>query len=232
MKKIVCVFFVLFIACVIMISCTDTNYIAIQNSLSEERKNIFIGETEDFSVNFMTGKREKDYVINGYNTELIDFGVVTFTLKNDRFNDENLKCIVEINNKKYEEILEKNPFDGSFVADIKTAVENYQSIFVKLKANNYENECELTNLNSEWKINNKKALEIAYKNFKRKLKKQISNGEFEGEVYIKILNNTSVSKDDYLWYINFVCRNGKNYACIIDTNSSKVLAKRENSFKI
>lgn len=232
MKKFVCVFLVLFIACVVMISCTDTNYIAIQNSLSEERKNIFIGETEDFSVNFMSGKREKDYVINGYNTELIDFGVITFLLKNDILKEYNLNCIVEIDGTKYEVSLEENPFDGSFVADIKTSVENYQRIIVKLKANNYEKECELTNLNSEWKINNKKALEIAYKNFKRKLKKQIINGEFEGEVYIKILNNTSVSTDDYLWYVNFVCRNGKNYACIIDTNNNKILAKRENSFKI
>ena len=232
MKKFVCVFLVLFIACIVMISCTDTNYIAIQNSLSEERKNIFIGETEDYVVNFMSGRREKDYIINGYNTELIDFGVVTFVIKNDILKECSLKCVIEINGKKYEESLEENPFDGSFVADIKTTAENYQHIIVTLNTDSYEKKCELKNLNSEWNINYKRALEIAYKNNKRQLKKQINNGEFEGEVYIKILNNTSVSKDNYLWYVNFVCKNGKNYACIIDTDSDKILAKRENSFKI
>lgn len=232
MKKFVCVFLVLLITCVIMISCTDTNLISIQNSISEERKNVFVGETDNFLVNFMTGRREQEYVINGYKTNLIDFGVVTFTIKNMTIKDEDLSVIVNINGTEYEEILEENPFDGTLVCDIKTTAENYQNIIVTLISKDFKEECKLKNLNTEWKIKGKDALKVAYKNYKRKLKKFIKNGEFEGETYIKILNNTSVSSEDYLWYVNFVCRNGKNYACIIDTNSNKILAKRENSFKI
>jgi len=223
MKKLL-IFSLLF--CIIFMGGCDQKYKRIKNNLSEVRYNIFTGESDNFKVTFMSGKREKDYSINGYNTNLIDFGVITISPKDSSIDTTNSSVAITIDTLRYEETLERNPFDGSLVADIGVIIDNeINSISIKILVDNINENLILNNISHDWKVDYAKALKLAYNNLSENLEPHITT-QFLGEIYVKIIEDTINNKGNYLWYINFVTRTGKQYGIIIDPISEKILATK------
>lgn len=230
MKKITCVF--LFIFCIfLIIGCTKIETEIIKNNLSEVRYNIFLAKNDEFTVTFMSGKREIDYEINGYNTKLIDFGILTLIVNDKKIKKQDIICTLKINNKMYNVDFEQNPYDMSFVSDIKQIVSNFDKLNANLTINKKIYKMELENINSNWNITWEEALKIAISSNKKNISKLIDGKEFCGEAYVKILYDDEISNDFY-YYVNFVNRNGNNYAVMIEINSGEILAKRENNFSL
>lgn len=212
------------LSCFVFIGCNK--YLNVtKNSLSEIRHNIFTGSSDNFDITFMSGKREKNYVINGYNTELIDFGVLTVTLKNPNLNYTNSSFALTINTLRYENILERNPFDDTLVADIGVLVNSdVTTINLRLIVDNVSEDIILTNISCDWKVDYNSALKIATKQLSEELKPYITN-EFLGETYIKIIPDT-INNKDYLWYVHFVSRDGHKHSVLINPTTKEILAKK------
>lgn len=216
---------VLVINCFFLGGCNRC-YNITKSSISEIRQNIFCGESDNFDVTFMSGYREKDYVINGYNTELIKFGIVTITVKNPNISTLNPAVALTIDTLRYESELEKNPFDGTYVADIGVVVDDdLPSISIKLFLGEVVEELTLNNLTTDWKVDSLKALKISCKTLSKELEPLIDKN-FLGEVYIKIIKDTILDDGSYYWYVNFVSRNGIYHSTIIDPLTSEILAKK------
>jgi hypothetical protein len=224
MKKLT-IFVLILINSFLLTGC-DNYYKLSKSNIAEIRHNIFVGSSDNFDITFMSGKREKDYVINGYNTELIDFGIVTITLTNTDINVETPSFALTIETLRYEEVLEKNPFDGTYVADIGVVVNNdLPNISIKIFMGDIVEEATLTNISKSWELDSYGALKLACKSLKEELKPLIQN-EFQGEVYIKIIKDTIVDDGSYYWYINFAGRNGVYHNIIINPLTSVILAKK------
>ncbi len=206
--------------------CTNKYVNLTKENLAEVRHNLYAGETDNLSVTFMSGYREKDYVINGYNTQLIEFGVVTINLKNDNISkSDTANYVLLVNTNRYEGECEINPFDGSYVADIKQLVSQDADISLKFTIGSFTEEIALNNVSSAWKIDYNEALNIACKQLKPQLKKMI-NGTFMGETYIKIIYDNKIQSGEYFWFVNFVGRTGTTHSVIIHPNTGEVLAKK------
>ena len=224
MRKLV-VFFLVLINSFLLGGC-NKYYKLTKSSIAEIRHNVFVGSSDNLDITFMSGKREKDYVINGYNTELVDFGIITITIKNPNLKLSDPTFALTIDTLRYEEVLEKNPFDGTYVADIGVVVDNsLSSMTIKVFMGELIEEIQLNNLSYDWKLNSYDALKLACKTLKNELKSLITN-EFLGEVYIKIIKDTIVDDGSYYWYVNFVSRNGIYHSTIIDPLTSEILAKK------
>lgn len=219
MKKFVLVFVLLI--CFALTGCNST-YKEVSKNLSEVRYNIYVGETDTLKATFMCGKREKDYVINGYSSALIDFGIITVTLKKD-LPHENAKVVLTVDTNRYEELLEENPFDGTLVCDLKLLTTS-NDLTVKVFLNGKTEELKLQSVSSDWKITHVEALKLACKTLNNELKTHISDG-YKGEVYVKIIEDTKVNKGNYYWYVSFANRDGIKHTVIIDPVSGEILAK-------
>lgn len=220
MKKYI--FAIVLICSSILCSCSSNTLNKVGASLSEIRQVFYVGETDTFKATFMCGKREKDYVINGYNTDLIDFGVVTITLKKST-TLKNPRISMTANTNRYESELEENPFDGTYVCDLKL-ITNVDGITLKIYYGSKTEQVELKNISSAWKVDCNQALKVACKQLKSELKPLIDT-EFKGETYVKIIEDTKVNKGNYYWYVTFVGRNGVKHTVIIDPSSGNILAK-------
>ena len=196
----------------------------VGSAISEDRFNIFTGETDQLSATLMCGKREQEYVVNGYSTPLINFGVITITLKKPSISHNNARVVITIDTNRYEEVLEENPFDGTLVCDIKTITE-LNDVTIKVFLDNLTQEITLHNISNSWKINHSDALKLACKVLSHDLKTQISSDVYKGEVYVKIIKDTKVNKGEYYWYVSFIGRNGNNHTVIINPLNGEVLAK-------
>ena len=225
MKKIT-IFVLIMINCFILTGC-NRYYNITRSSISEIRYNIFNGDSDNFNITFMSGQREKDYVVNGYNTDLIDFGIVTITIKNPNLSEPNNPTFaLTIDTLRHEGVLERNPFDGTYVADIETIVDNnLPSISIKVFMGDNIEELQLTNISYDWKVSCYDALKLSCKELSQELK-PLTQKEFLGEVYIKIIKDTIINDGNYYWYVNFVSRNWIYHSTIINPLTSEILAKK------
>lgn len=220
---------VMLIACAwLMTACSNKMFDITLSKLSEVRHNLYFGETENLTATFIVGERESQYVINGYHTESVGFGVITFNLSKmaDEPDLQDPKFVITINGKRFDGALEKSPIDGTYVADIQKNVNSDSDVNVKLLAGDFEEELVLTTVTDGWALDHVGALKIATKELEQDLKTFMENGEFAGEGYVKILNDKTQPNSDYVWYVSFINRHGKTAAVIIDPNSKEVLAKK------
>ena len=217
--------FFLFVALVCMSSCQNKYENLLQSNTSEIRKDLFEGKSEDITASLIVGMREKNYIVNGYSDELIEFGVLSFNaLKCDKIDGVASSYILFVGTEKFEGDLQENPFDKTLVADIKKNIDCNKKVIARIISKDYEQDIELKCVNSKWKVN----ADDVYKIIAKKLKKEISTfvikNNFEGEVYIKIINDADKNIADYYWFVNIIGRGGSRLSAIISPESSEILA--------
>ena len=219
--------FLTVILCIsVLYACKSPQYNKAIDNLAEIRNNIYIGENESVKGVFMSGEREKEYVINGYATPLIEFGVITFSLIGTNLTPAKTGTYtIKIDNETYNGQLELNPFDNTYVADIGVKIQTNKDIVAKITIGSFESEITLRQRNKDWKTTSLDALKLACKSLKKEIK-NYDKEDFECEVYVKIIHDENISSDKYFWYVNFVGRKGINHSVIIDPNTKEILAKK------
>lgn len=221
-----------FFACIVVFcglalaGCNNKYYALTKENVAEERHNLFVGESDNILATFMSGYREEDYVINGYNTSLIPFGVITVEIKSDNITlSDTASYSLLIGTNRYDGTMEQNPFDGTYVADTKQIIDTSVDLTLKFTLGSFSEELTLTNLSDTWQINHDEALKIACDELKPNLK-NMTDSTFLGETYIKIIYDNKIQENAYFWYVNFVGRKGETHSIIIDPNTGEVLAKK------
>ena len=228
MKKLFKVGVLLCGALLFSVGCSNVNYFYkfANENIAEVRKNMYVGETDNLKVSLISGMREKDYVINGLATDLVEFGVLTFMFKTEVSLPETVNYVLTIGTTRYDGVLEQNPYDGSFVCDIKKVVNSADVITAKIIAGEFVESVEVKSVINGWNVDDANALKLACSELKGELNNFIENDEFYAECYIKIINDPDVDKNNYFWYVNFVGRNGNNYAVVINPVSNEIMAKK------
>lgn len=227
MKKIKNIFktiipiFVSVFMCTIGLACTHVNNKQDPNLslLSEYRKNLFVGQGGNYLATFTSGQREKDFIMNGERTELVDFGVLTVKF-NYNFGETLPKFELKVNDKIFSGELEKNPYDGTYVFDIETQVED--SDLLSLYLVDIDENLNLACWSKNWNISYKTALEIFLNKHKTHVDNCYEQGKFNGEIFIKIVSNDK-QLSNVCWYILLVCSNGEVHASLIDVNSGEIV---------
>lgn len=199
-------------------------YDMAHNNIAECRQVMYVGKTNNLSVDLISGTREQNYVVNGYCTDSIAFGVVTFKILTD-INIDTANYVLTIGTTRYDGILERNPYDNTYMCDVKALINTNDVITAKIIAGEFVESVELNNITADWNVNSDNALKLAVSELTKELKTFIENDEFKAESYIKIVNDDEVD-ETYYWYVSFVGRNGKTYAVIIDPISNEILAKK------
>ncbi len=225
MKKFICLILVLLTAVFVMNACSSKTLKLVQENIAEVRYNIYAGKAENVSATFMSGKREKDYVLNGYATSLIDFGVLTFDVNNDNLTSNNYASFVLVTDTNiFEGALEQNPFDGTYVADIKTIIDTNSTLTATIFVGSYSQNITLHNQSKLWQVDYSKALNIAVKQNNKQLKQFVADNTFTAETYIKILHDANIQDSSYYWYVSFLGRNGTKIAVLINPYNGKIMA--------
>lgn len=220
----------LIILCLSLLMCIsgcNTNRIynmAIRN-IAEVRVDLWENKTDNMSTTFISGYREEDYVVNGYCTDMIEFGVLTFDVNPSIVLPDVVNYVLTIDSTRYDGVLEHNPYNDTYVCDITKCVNASSVVVAKIIAGDFVETVELHPQTTNWVLDYKEALKVACGELEEYLEKFVENEQFCGECYIKILNDDEVNST-YYWYINFVSRDGKNYAVVIDPNSSEIMAKK------
>ena len=214
------IFIALSLIVLFCIGCAKTNLeYSTQSVLSEYRKNLFVGKGSSFVATFTSGQREKDYVMDGVCSSLVDFGVVTLKFENYVLSSLP-KFELKVNEDIFAGELEHNPYDGSFVFDIERQVEDGDILILYLV--DYDEYVNLDCWSNTWQCDYKKAKEIFCDKYKAEIQQNTEENVLKGEMYIKIVSDDKEFKNIY-WYVLLVCQNGNMYSVLIDVNNCQIV---------
>ena len=232
MKKMSNICYILMCAFIIMFTLSGcgkaTTKSIVMNNLAEVRYNVFEGESENFSITFMSGMREDPYCADGLANPLIEFGVITLVSKNEGavYDAAQKKYTITIDFNSYNGDFDINPFDRSLVADIQKVVSDTSNISIQVLVADITEIVTLTNGLSNATINYDKALTLALNELKTEIKPLIKNKQLHAEVYIKIITDLNRTFNKFYWYVALLDDSGKTIAVIIDPISGELVAKR------
>ena len=229
MKKIVSLMCVIF-AGILLVGCGNSQKQAvdtINNHIIEKRNNIFAGSDDNFFATFCSGDREDPYSLDGEINGMVDFGIVTFSKKDNSklVNDEYLFTVI-INGESKGGTLTKSPYDNTYSADIGMKVDDNAEIKLCVEVNGTAFDQILYNESKNFIISQNEAIEKAGEELKSSIAEMTDKDGKTAEAMIKILKDFSGETNRYFWYVGIISVEGKTAGVLIDTQTGEIVSKK------
>lgn len=217
------IFFVILI-CSLFSGCGVGLKNKVYNNLSEMVDFVVVGVADDVSVSLMCGRREVDYKINGVSTELVPYGVLTLCLGEELDSSMEVKYVLFVGTKKFQGEMQKNPYDSTWVADIKTIIDKNENISIEISVGQEMFSLKLKPVDGDWIITSNEVVDILIKEYKNELKNMVLDGVLEGEIYIKLINEQTIEYYRYYYYVSVVDRKGGSLNFLLSPKTKEILA--------
>lgn len=182
---------------------------------SQIQKTYFINTTSRYVAEFSTGKREQVFEYNGISTDKVDYAVLKIKFFEDTNFANSINVKIKYNDKEITAVLEKNPFDLSFMCDLKhlfkgnsiqILIENVDDDFVSL-------EC----VSTKWQINYEEALKIGFKALKNFIKQN------QCECYLTVGYEKYNLETIYFWIFNVKAKNTSSKNVVINVDDGEIV---------
>ena len=187
----------------------------IEDYMSELTKVYFKGtdvEHPNIRASISVGTRETPYKIDGIHQKTCDFSLISINF-NEIFDKETIKASITINEEIKELELYYNPINSSYMNDLGYALNDTDTI--TLIYNDYN--ITFTNITKDFKVDYKKAIEVASEKLKAEIEPLWNNGNFMGECYLEILTLQEGNFDQLFWYFRVVTQDIQTYKIVIST---------------
>lgn len=214
MKFVFVIIFCLYALC----GCGKDYIHIIYDNLSDIREIMYEGSNDLCYASLICGQREKDYILNGVSTTLVPFGIITC----EGICGEDIDYILIVNGTNYEGVLQKNPFEDNYMADIGKIVD-FDEVTLHININEKTIELKLFRVDNEFKYKSSDVIKFVSNEYRDVIKQFIERGVFKGEVYLKILSDEN-SGEKKFWYFNIISTNGKSFVVVISPYNLNVLS--------
>ena len=216
------IFFVLIIS-ICFSGCGSRLKSLVWNNISEIADFVVCGEVDDISISLMCGRREMTYSLDGIATELIPYAIVTVVVP-DNTHIENIRCTLFVGVNKYTGEMVKNPYNDSWVTDIKTVVDYNENISIDIYLNDNKHSTKLERIDSEWVVSANDVIEdILIDKYRDQISCFIDDGEFVGEVFVKLINDDKYTRM-YYYYVSIQGIDGSVMSLLVSPKTAEVLA--------
>lgn len=194
-----------------------------KKSLSEVRQNFFIASDDLSNVSLSSGYREDPYAIDGVHNEMVPFGVIVF--RTSLSNVSEPSYTMTLNENTYDGIMERNPYDNTFVADIESLVPDDATVTLTVSIEDDTYTFNFTNISKDWLIDCDQAFELGLESLDEYVQSLKKGNKFMGECYVKVVSDPNNLLNIYYWYVAIVDTEGNSHAVVIDSTSGEVLSQ-------
>ena len=191
------------------------------NMSSQLQHNYFMKTTDRYFVEFYSGEREKIFEYNGVSTDKVQYGIFSIKLYGDNNYAKFLNAFVKLNGKEYIFVLEKNPFNATFMCDVGKVFTNDANIEI-LVENIDDDYVKLDCISNSFNVNYYGALEKGFNILKNFIKQNSKNNK-SCECYLTIVYNKYDDNTNYFWVFMVKNNNLQSKNAVIDAFSGEVL---------
>ncbi|MDR3021925.1 MAG: hypothetical protein LBU60_04560 [Clostridiales bacterium] len=210
---------------VLLIACNNIFDKNIEN-ISEFRPDLYILQTDEYSIEVVSGFREKAFLIDGQTNGQVDFAIIT-VIPSDGVSD-NVRYDFELkfSNQTFKGTMAVHPFNENYLYEIPVRTYGQPLSLSLTRQQSKTNEFELQTVFENNMINHVRALQIATNRLKTQISSIKKNGKLLGEIYLMFVKNPVNNGGGYFWYIAIHSFDNKTFAVLIDPVSEKILAER------
>ena len=191
--------------------------------VSQNRKNIYKGESENYSVTVHSEERENPYVSDSFVGVLNNIVTIKIEGKNSKIDGEKVKFFID--KKEYNSSFNYNPINGKYTSEIIVdKLPNTASLNLTIyKDNSSEENIEVLSKLKGDTLSSEKILQ-AVSNYDNQTISQLFRTErVVCEIHIRLLNDD----DKNYFYVGFIEEGGKTTAYLVDGQTGKVLATKK-----
>lgn len=206
-----------FLGILMFVGCSVDASVLARKNISEIVDTYFCG-TGDFNVSISSGKREDPYKYDGKRGNLQEFSVIEMSVSS-QFSEIEVEIIV--NEEVYKQILALNIITGRYIAELEKIVRADDKVFVKYK----DSQVELVCRSNDFIVGSEKALELGINEFNEEIKKLVSQNEFLGECYLRVLDRAEDNFENIFWYFYIFAENKTTYSCVISVMTGEIVVR-------
>lgn len=220
MKKFIALFCVLCCLLLCLSSCKEQNNLF--NYVSELRSDVFVGESQNFSLKASYGFKETPFNNDGKVKSRIY--VLNFILLDKQTDPATYTLNFSFNQKDWTKEFTLNPVSHVLSAQVEVENFNQKSFDVVVCCESLSETVTLTSILPQNTISYSTALDCIYKHQKDLIDSYYSpDGTFNAEIYLRVL----VKDQKPYYYVGFASGNENLKAFLLDGFSGEVLAIRQ-----
>lgn len=193
----------------------------VQDNMSEKSEVYFFSDNLNLPISIASGVREDPYGYDGESNDKCVFALIIARLDNS----DNEYVTVNIDGEEKQVLLEFNYRTGTHMADLEQTLTGDEVITVKF----LDEEANLVCKSNDFKVDANQALEIGTENLSSFIDSLRSGNNFNGECYLKLLDNISGGFSDIFWLFSVYSADGEMQNVIISTENGSVLAGAEQN---
>ena len=193
----------------------------VQENMSEKSEVYFFSDNLNLPISIASGVREDPYGYDGESNDKCEFALIIARLDNS----DNEYVTVNVDGEEKQVLLEFNYRTGTHMADLEQTLTGNEVITVKF----LDEEANLICKSNDFKVDANQALEIGTENLSSFIDSLRSGNNFNGECYLKLLDNISGGFSDIFWLFSVYSADGEMQNVIISTENGSVLAGAEQN---
>ena len=190
--------------------------------VSELRKDIFVGEKDNFYVVVFSGSKEKPATFDGLKNQT--FLTLTFKVTQKEDTGSQLQIKFKTGEKEYVKALEFNPVKSTLSCEVEVACLPEKTLDVAIICGETTTLVSTVSKLKDTTISYSKALDIAVENASEFLQEHTEKGKLNCEIVIRLL----CENDRNFYYVGFVCDQGLKLAFLINGETGEIIAKKQN----
>ena len=186
--------------------------------VSEIKSDIFLAETEEFTVSLSCISREYPYAMDGVAGEHTQIIEIILT---DGGEEEREYCVYVLGEKTRGGEMSYRSVRGDYFYSESTEVFPQESVSLRIEWEDEVREISATSVKNERMLKPEQALEKAIEAEKEAVDQLMQDGAFRGEFHVRLLRRKAT-----YYYVGIIDREGKTIALLLDAESGEVLARR------
>ena len=224
MRRTLCAFLILTVVSTFCACQTATE--KYNDSISEFRQTLMMGQNGDYEVELISGYRENPFKIDGLTEERINYSLVT--IKATDLTLPSIEVTVTVGESEWKGEAVRHPFEQSYSFEVREAVFANEAVVTVGTGDSAVEIC-LSNVRADGQIEGERALEIALDGLSDALSEYKNGSKFMGEIFVRYVPNPISTKQRFYWYVAFIPRddNQRIIAVLINPDSGRIEAKRE-----
>lgn len=188
-----------------------------KEEISRSVSSFYAGESADFAVSVEVGRREKNFVADGYVTDVSDFVEITvLPLKTNSLTE--IEYSLNGESSALSGKLVGNEF-GEFSASVEM---NFIPLTVSIGEGESADIIELNDV-LQGKLTTADVVNIASTAFKDRIEEETAAGNYQREIYVKLITG---DRENYYYYVSFIGEGVDYWALLINIDDGSIVTRK------
>lgn len=214
-KKLLIILVVAVLTVTLALTACNRKENVVSDNVSRSVSSFYTGENENFVVTVEVGRRESDFIADGYASNVADFAEITvLPLKTNDLTE--IKYSIAGESSTLSGVVKSNEF-GEFSSTVDL---HFSPLSVTI--GDGSEVIELSDVLGG-KLTSQDVVNIANQEFKDRIDSEMANGNYQREIYVKLITG---DRENYYYYVSYIGAGVDYWALLVNVTDGTIVTKK------